>query len=56
MAKKLELTEDKEYTIILTGAELVPVLNKMMELPYSTIASAVEKVTEQIEQQNKIKE
>lgn len=53
MNKKLELHEDKEYTIILTGAELVPVINKIMELPYATIASAVEKVREQVEQQNK---
>ena len=56
MATKLELQEEKEYTIILTGAELVPVLNKMMELPYISIAQAVEKVTEQIQQQNKIQE
>ena len=57
MNEKLELNPDQEYTIILTGAELVPVINKVVKMPYDEVVILVAKMTEQINQQNlKIKE
>lgn len=57
MNEKLELNPDQEYTIILNGAELVTVINKVVKMPYDEVAIMVTKMTEQINQQNlKIKE
>ena len=57
MNEKLELNPDQEYTIILNGAELVTVINKVVKMPYDEVVILVAKMTEQINQQNlKIKE
>ncbi len=52
MAKKLTLADDKEYTLILTGAEVASVINKVVELPYNQSAEMMDKIIEQVEQQN----
>lgn len=52
MNETLELVPDQEYTIILKGAELVTVINKVVEIPYKDSAVIVSKMTEQINQQN----
>jgi len=52
MAKKLTLADDKEYTLILTGAEVASVINKVVELPYNQSAEMMDKIVEQVEQQN----
>ncbi len=57
MAKKLTLADDKEYTLILTGTEVASVINKVVELPYNQSAEMMDKIVEQVEQQNlKLKE
>ena len=48
----LQLDGEKEYTIILPGEELAAIINKVAELPYSTISTSMIKITEQINQQN----
>ena len=52
MNETLELVPDQEYTIILKGAELVTVINKVVKMPYDEVAIMVTKMTEQINQQN----
>lgn len=52
MNEKLELNPDQEYTIILNGAELVTVINKVVKMPYDEVVILVAKMTEQINQQN----
>jgi hypothetical protein len=52
MAKKLTLADDKEYTLILTGTEVASVINKVVELPYNQSAEMMDKIVEQVEQQN----
>lgn len=48
----IELKPEQEYTIILNGAELVNIINKVVEMPYKEVATSVTKMTEQISQQN----
>lgn len=52
MNETLELVPDQEYTIILKGAELVTVINKVVKMPYDEVVILVAKMTEQINQQN----
>ena len=52
MNEKLELNPDQEYTIILKGAELFTVINKVVKMPYDEVVILVAKMTEQINQQN----
>ena len=51
--EKLELQAEQEYTLILTGEEIVAYINWLSDKPFKEVGVTIPKVVEQLQQQIK---
>jgi hypothetical protein len=49
--EKLELQAEQEYTLILTGEEIVAYINWLSDKPFKEVGVLIPKVVEQLQQQ-----